>query len=189
MNKIINFKKDEGILSKLKTIDYKKNYSLILLLVFGIILLLFSDLFTVEETKSFEEEIDSVEKIALEHEKKLTELIARVDGAGKAEIMITMESSGETIYAKTQAGDEQVSSDGDNTDTKTGYSTEYIIVEDENGNKTALVENEYEPVILGVAVLCEGGDSVEIVSEITELVKVVMGVTSNRVYVGKLTGD
>ncbi len=188
MNKnIINISEDEKILNKVKKFDIKKNIHLIALLLAGLIILLFTgNDFTFDNDEITDTEINSNAQVILEYENRLTDLISQIEGAGKVEVMITLESSGETVYAKTQTGDEQINNESGDTSIKTGYSTEYIIVEDNNGNKTALVENEYEPNVLGVAVLCEGGNNTTIISDITELVKVVMGVPSNRIFVGKI---
>ncbi len=188
MNKtIIDFNKGENFFEKVKGINIKKNIHLLILLIVGLVLLVFgSNSFNTKETQEVMSSEQSTNTTVTEYEEKLAKLISQVDGAGRVEVMVTLESKGETVYAKTETGDEQIENDSGETSSRSGYSTEYIIVEDENGNKTALVENEYEPAILGVAVLCEGGGDTSIISDITELVKVVMGISSNHIFVGKL---
>ncbi len=178
---------DEGLAKYIKSLQktgIKNYYWLGALLLFGVILLLFGD----TETKEIQppEEKIVIEELEAEYEQRLVRLIEQVDGAGATQVMVTIESGGEKVYAKAQNSDEQINSGPDDIDTKVGYSTDYIIVEDENGNDTALVEKEYEPSVKGVAVLCEGGDESAVVADITELVEVVMGISSNSVFVGKL---
>ncbi len=172
-------------LSKLLSkIDLKKYYWLISLLIFGVILLMF-DGFPTTTSTSEQVEYDPVE-LERDYEERLIALIEQIEGAGVTKVMVTIEGTGQKVYAKIENSDEEISSTEQDTDTKTGYSTDYIIVEDENGNDTALIEKEYEPAVLGVAVLCEGGDDIGIITSVTELCEVVTGVSGNNVFVGKL---
>ncbi len=182
-------KKKGTAITKLKAFNLKKNYPMLILLVVGILLLLFSSIPTGDSVIKSNPTEESMEQTVDDYEKRLTELIAQVSGAGNVKVMVTMDTKGETIYAQAETTDEQTTTDSEDSSIKTGYSNEYIIVEDDNGNKTALIEKEYEPEIKGVAVLCDGGDITSVVAEVTELVQVVMGVPSNRVFVGRLTDN
>lgn len=118
---------------------------------------------------------------------KLEETIAQVDGAGETRVMVTLESGEQTVYAcaektgtdYTQAGEEKISE-------KSSYQNDFIMIEDENGNKRALQQTTLEPEIKGVAVVCRGGDDIMVVKRITELVSVLLGVPTNRICVTKM---
>ena len=49
-----------------------------------------------------------IEAYEAQMERRLTELIERMDGAGQAQVMVTFEATGETVYAL----DERISQDG-----------------------------------------------------------------------------
>ena len=117
-----------------------------------------------------------------ELETRLTEMLESVQGAGKVQVMITLESAGETVYAR----DEQ-SQDGSDgvTDRKESYKSEHIIVDAADG-KQPLVETHIEPEVKGVAVVCEGGDDITVIKRITDLVSVVLGLSTNRICVTKM---
>ncbi len=186
-------KKDgtKDIIAMLKQMDSKKYYSILALAVTGAALLIFGNFFASDSDTSapIENNVYNLEEISREYEEELTHLIEQVSGAGKTSVMVTMESGSETIYAKAETSDERFSSDESSGDDIFSYSSEYVIIEGENGSKTALVEKENEPAVQGVAVLCEGGGDLHIISQVTELVCVVMGVSSNRVYVGEITSS
>lgn len=120
-------------------------------------------------------------------QKQLEETIAQVEGAGEARVMVTLESGEQTVYAcaektgtdYTQTGEERVSE-------KSTYQNDYIMVEDQNGNKRALQQTTLEPEIKGVAVVCRGGDDIMVVKRVTELVSVLLGVPTNRICVTKM---
>ena len=101
-----------------------------------------------------------------ELETRLTEMLESVQGAGKVQVMITLESAGET-------------------DRKESYKSEHIIVDAADG-KQPLVETHIEPEVKGVAVVCEGGDDITVIKRITDLVSVVLGLSTNRICVTKM---
>lgn len=106
---------------------------------------------------------------ASELEQRLQELIQKVDGAGQCRVMVTISAGEETVYA---------------TDTEQGENSsrsEHVVLGDE-----ALVESVQAPEILGVAVVCEGGDDIRVQSTVTELVRALTGVGANHITVTKM---
>ena len=114
-------------------------------------------------------------------------MLASVQGAGKVQVMITLESAGETVYARDEQSDTQTTQDGSDgvTDRKESYKSEHIIVDAADG-KQPLVETHIEPEVKGVAVVCEGGDDITVIKRITDLVSVVLGLSTNRICVTKM---
>ena len=119
-----------------------------------------------------------------ELETRLTEMLESVQGAGKVQVMITLE---ETVYARDEQSDTQTTQDGSDgvTDRKESYKSEHIIVDAADG-KQPLVETHIEPEVKGVAVVCEGGDDITVIKRITDLVSVVLGLSTNRICVTKM---
>lgn len=170
----------------LKGFDIKKNKWLLILLLSGIMIVLMGDLIFKETTKPEGTDSPDIQEVATAYENKLCDIVSRTRGAGKAKVMITLESGNEQIFAKSEKSDIQNSAKGTDISEKTSYSSEYVIIDKGSGQKTALVEKEILPAIMGIAVLCEGGDNPGVILSVTELVCVVMGVSSNRVFVGVL---
>ena len=96
-----------------------------------------------------------------------------MDGAGAVEVMVTLENGEESIYAT----DEQTSADG-------STSVSHVIVSDEG-----LIETTQTPQVLGVAVVCEGGDIAAVQNRISTLVEVLTGVGANHVTVAKMAAS
>lgn len=106
-------------------------------------------------------------------ESRLQALIAQVDGAGAVEVMVTLENGEESIYAT----DEQTSADG-------SASISHVLLGDEG-----LIETTQTPQVLGVAVVCEGGDVAAVQNRISTLVEVLTGVGANHVTVAKMAAS
>lgn len=111
-------------------------------------------------------------------EKRLCTLLESVQGAGKVQVMITLENTGETIYAQ----DQKTQTQAQNSTVNTTNDTTHVVLDGGNADK-ALVETQYLPEIKGVAVVCTGGNDIIVVKRITDLVSVVLGISSNRVCV------
>ncbi len=119
-------------------------------------------------------------------EKKTAEMLVSIDGAGKSKIMITAEASAANQYAVNETISDDVQNDQNENRQKTEVQTEIVMIEGDNGGNQALVAQVIEPQIRGVLVLCEGADNPEIKEKVTQAVKTVLGVSSNKICVIKL---
>ena len=109
---------------------------------------------------------------------------------GKTQVMVTLESGVEYVYEKeqnisstlnednTQSGGAKIQQSEDNKES-------FIIVEDENGRKTALVRKQLEPKVKGIVVVCEGGGRASVAKNIYDLVTTALGIGYDQVCVVK----
>lgn len=112
-----------------------------------------------------------------ELEKKLSDMISLISGAGNSKVIITLECDYETVYAK----DGSLSKDDNSTD----EDSEYIIIDSEK-NQNGLLLKTVTPKVRGVAVVCEGGDNQYVRNAVTEMLTAVLDVGVNRISVSKL---
>lgn len=105
-----------------------------------------------------------------ELESRLEELVSRVEGAGKTTVMLTFEGSQEKVYAM------------DTDSSQTGSRQEHVLLE----GKEALVDMVWYPEVQGVAILCQGADDLAVRAQVTEIATVLLGISSNRVSIGKI---
>ena len=117
------------------------------------------------------------------------------DGVGNAEIMITLEDGGESFYAtedKTE-GDSESSYTSDGTlstiQNRRYAEQEYLLVENSDGRREALLLSRSEPQVKGVIVICDGADRATVREAVTEAVCTVLHINSTRVYVAKAKAE
>ena len=103
-------------------------------------------------------------------EEKIRQLILRVKGIEEAAVLLTLDGSSELVYAQNAS----VSEDGRTED--------YLVIQEDGGERTVLLSEIY-PRIRGVAIVCTGGDDVQIQKKITELLSASLGIPSNRITV------
>ena len=118
-------------------------------------------------------------------EKRLEDLLGSIEGAGETRVMLTLDCGSEPIYA-TQGKTSQNSTAGESNSSES-YTAEqaYVILGTGSGER-GLILKTLEPKVRGVAVLCQGADSIQVRQNIIEAVTAVLGVGSNKVSVGKL---
>ncbi len=155
----------------------KKNKALIVLAVICFLMLLISEIFSLnveEEKTEFDTAYTSYEYVK-KQEERLEKLIKKIDGAGETEVMITLESCYENVYLK----DSFYKSEVKEKDVSEESEEKYVLKDDENG----IVIKVYEPTVKGVAVVCEGGGNPETASAILETVMAVFNINSTNISV------
>jgi len=120
-------------------------------------------------------DITSLTETAIEE--KIKTMVESIDGAGKVSVSVSLESTGTVHYA--QDVNEKRENDSISKD------SEYIYTEGTKGSPDGLVIRVDGPKIRGVAVVCDGGESSVIKSEIKSMIASLYAIGSDRIYVGK----
>ena len=126
-------------------------------------------------------------------EKRLSAILSQVAGAGRVEVMVTLESRGERIVEKDtpesrKSVEETDSSGGSRTTDEQDWGEETVYYEDGSGGKSPYVVKELEPNIEGVLVLAEGGGSAVVRQELLEAVQALFPIEAHKVKIMKLEG-
>lgn len=117
------------------------------------------------------------ESYADDTEKRLREILEKIEGVGKAEVMVTIVGTEEYIYAQ----EEKVKNGKDDFSSE----SEYVLI-GSGGEKQALLRKVMNPQINGIVVICEGGDSNIVKERIYNSVSAVFDISASQIYVTKL---
>ncbi len=118
--------------------------------------------------------------------RELSGILSKISGAGKTEVMVTLQNDGETLFAKEERVElDSTQSAGTNLSERESRDETYVMVDGADG-RSALVRTRMEPVIKGVVVVCEGGDDPVTVSRIMDAVTTALAVSSAKVCITKL---
>ena len=122
-------------------------------------------------------------------EKQVAGMVTGITGSERVSVMITLRTGTEYVYANDKKSDTDVT-DAESGSLRQKGSTEenYIMVEDANGNKVALLVTSYAPTVQGVVVVCEGGGEDSLRTRIEEAVKTALGISSRKVCVTGMSG-
>jgi stage III sporulation protein AG len=162
--------------------DRKRNIILCIIGAIALLIIVVSELFTGEDIPSPQENRSEYAEDYIERtEKELCSILEDIDGAGRVEVMITLESCYENVYAKGHSTQKDVDDSGEQSQ----LTEEYVIVKNGSGTEECLVVKVYEPVVKGVAVVAEGADNAQVKKAITETVCALFDISSNKVSVIK----
>lgn len=108
-------------------------------------------------------------------ENQLKRILEKIDGVGKADVMVTVVGTEEYIY------EEEKIKTGENDSSE---EKQYVII-GSNGDKQALLKKIVSPEISGVVIICEGGDSNIIKERVYNTISAVLNISSQKIYVTK----
>lgn len=189
-------------MSKLKR---PKKEQLVVLLLFGVLLVVIAIPTTPEKTADGESTAISQAQTAVNDadtanssyeeqlEQRLSAILSQVAGAGRVEVMVTLESRGERIVEKdtpetSRTVEETDANGGSRSTAEQDWGEETVYYEDGSGGKSPYVVKELEPNVEGVLVLAEGGDSAVVKQELLEAVQALFPIEAHKVKIMKLEG-
>lgn len=110
-----------------------------------------------------------------EWEEKLSNILSRVQGAGEAEVVLTLESSQRQVLAQDSQWD------------GTGDSQQSTVTISLGGGEEAVVPLETRaPEFRGALVVCPGGDDPAVRLALTQAVSALTGLGSNRISICRM---
>ncbi len=98
-------------------------------------------------------------------EKRLEEIIENIAGVQDAEVLITIESSNENVYASN------------------GVNKDFVIIENTDGSESGIKLMEINAKVRGIAVVCDYGRNDILKKEIIEMLSSLFDIGSNKVSV------
>ena len=102
------------------------------------------------------------EKYVSSLEEKIERFLLKIQGISKAEVIITLDTSSEQIYA--QSNDS------------------YVIIDKESGESPISITEIY-PTVRGIAIACTNGNSDEMKVKITKIISAYLDIPTNRIEI------
>ena len=165
----------KNILARILDLIKKYRYA-VLVLAIGLVLMSIPSFDTQTDTTVSDDLEQTVDEPSLED--KLSLILSQVDGAGKVQVILTVEAGEEVVY---QTDDNQTitaDSDAKNTDT--------VTVTDANRNQNGLIRQVNPAVYQGAIIVCEGAENPTVHLAIVDAVSKITGLGANRISVLKM---
>ena len=149
----------------------KYRYVLLVLLV-GVLLMTFPAGEPQEESAALQQEI--APEPELQH--ALAEILSKISGAGKVEVLLTEAAGEKTVY---QTDENRGESNG-------SLRRETVVITNSQREEGGLIQQIDPPIYQGAVVVCQGGDSPQVRLAIVEAVANATGLTADRITVLKM---
>lgn len=147
-----------------------------IIVLFGVLILSLCFISSMNERSGEEAPPEDFYRYTRLLQENLEEMLSSVNGVGKCRVLITFSDSGETVYACDE--------DSLSTEEKTDLSRKYVLI---SSRSEGLVLKVYSPSVLGVAVICRGGDSTRVKNDVTEVLSRTLGIPADRISVKKMS--
>lgn len=125
---------------------------------------------------------ENTAELEKELEERLRLIISEIDGVSSPHVMLTLEQTSRTVYARdertsaTASGNES----GSSSDSESESS---VVIVGSGSAKAALTESMILPKVRGVAVICGGAENVLVKEKVVNTVASVLDISTSRVYV------
>lgn len=150
----------------------RKNKFVFLVLGVGILLMLLPIGGSKTESSAALEHTMQNTEPSLEY--RLSEILSKISGAGRVEVLLTYRSGEETVYQE------------DSKESSEDHSLDTVIVTDSERSQTGLIKQKNPPVCLGALVLCQGADDPLVKLSVVDAVSKITGLGANQISVVKM---
>lgn len=152
-----------------------KKYRLVLLIVLAGLLLMLLPSGSDKQTEEVQQERET---FSLEEtERRMEEILSRIEGTGRLQLMLTLKS-GSRLYL---AEDTDESTNGDEVQSQ----RETVTLHRGSGYEDVVITRQVYPVYQGALVVCQGADKAAVRLAVTEAVASLTGLSSDKITVVK----
>ena len=163
---------------------------LILAVFFGIILIAVGNLMfdsspkkeKAEETTAFNE-IGNKDNYISELESKTENIFSHINGAGKVDVMLTLNSGRESVYAEEN---KKSVTKNDESGMSENEENKIVMRNNNDGSTEPVLIKELTAEISGVVIVSEGGDDILVKNSLIRAAQALFGVSANKVEVFKM---
>lgn len=162
---------------KSKIIIFVKKYKYAaLILAIGIALMLLPN--NSNKSKNTQSNTISAEMNTDHTRSELADILSKVEGAGRVEVMLTVSRGSETVF--------QTNTDQGNSEQSADVKSDTVVLTDSNRNEYGLIKRVDPVQYMGAIVLCQGADSSSVRLAIIEAVSKTTGLGADRICVLKM---
>lgn len=157
----------------------KMRNNILLALLLGILLLAAGRSFSGSEGKTASLPQPAAKETAdRETERRMAEILSKVEGAGQVDVMLTYRQTEEKNIAHNETREES----GETL--RTEYTA--ILLEDGDGATEPLILTEISPVVEGVVITAQGADSPAVAASLNQAAQALLDVPAHKVAVLKM---
>ena len=152
--------------------ELRKKEKLVVILLFGLLLMIAALPVKEKKEQAGQEEVQERETMISDAdwqekmEKRLTQVLEKVEGVGDTEVFLTCSGTEKKVVEKDE--------------------TESVYEKDARGNQSPYVVQEQYPQVTGVLVAAKGGDNPVVVQNIREAVEALFQVEPHKIKVMKM---
>lgn len=169
----------------------KTGNNILLALLIGVLLLVLGKTFfpaeeKVAEVTKKEQAVEVHSSNDREMERRMSEILSKIQGAGQVEVMLTFRASTESIVAREEKTEETHSQENGKTSENLRKESTVVMTEDGKGNTAPLVLTENSPQVEGVVIVAQGGDNAVVCKALNSAAQALLDVPAHKIAILKM---
>ncbi len=133
-----------------------------------------------------EEPVETTIGSDAETERRMAEVLSKIEGAGQVDVMLTYRRTEEKTVARDEVREESYSQDGGKTSESLRVENTAILMEDRNGNTLPLLLSAASPEVEGVVIVAEGGGDPVVCAALNQAAQALLDVPAHKIAVLKM---
>ena len=166
--------------------QWEKYKYFIAVIAVGVLLLVSADLPGKTGEEADAPETASQEFDLAAFQQAVADSLSRIDGAGNVEVLLSLESGAESIYASDVNKTSQTAGGSTESTSESYQSTMSILSDGSYGESPVLIKSNY-PTFRGAVVLCDGADNDVVRLQISQAVSALCGISTDHISISKMS--
>ena len=138
-----------------------------------------------EETEETSLVLEEVSKLTTEEQ--LKNILQKISGVGRVEVLITYEDHGRIVVEKDESVSEELVQEADSGGGTRTTTTSWTDMETVYDNKEVpYVVQELSPIVQGILVVAEGGGNSTVKKQIQETIEALFGLDAHKISIMKM---
>lgn len=185
--KMFDFKKTKGAL-----LGSKGSSILLIAGMAGVLLIFLSQFWPGSSSKpasSAASAKTSTSDYAKQLESSLGGIISNIQGVGRVQVMVTLESGVQYVYEqnqKTTSNRTTTSGDAGQTQENTDNEQDTVLADNGSGAQQPLIKTEMQPPVRGVVVVCDGGNDPTVQDEVLQTVMTALNLPATSISISPM---
>ncbi len=166
--------------------QWEKYKYFIAVIAVGVLLLVSAGIPNGKSGAADADEADSQEFDLASFQRSVSESLSKIDGAGNVEVLLSLESGEESVYASDISQTSQTSGGNTDSSSESYQSTMSILSDGSYGESPVLIKSNY-PTFRGAVILCDGADNDVVRLQITQAVSALCGISTDHISISKMS--
>lgn len=166
--------------------QWEKYKYFIAVIAVGVLLLVSSGMPQDKDAAADAQEAVSQEFDLAAFQQSVADSLSKIDGAGHVEVLLSLESGEESVYASDVSQTSQSSGGSTDSSSESYQSTMSILSDGSYGESPVLIKSKY-PTFRGAVILCDGADNDVVRLQITQAVAALCGISTDHISISKMS--
>lgn len=119
-------------------------------------------------------------------EKRMAEILSKIEGAGEVDVMITYSQSVQEVPAQNLKTEESQNDDNGKTSLSKKEEISLVMTEDSKGNTAPVMLTQDAAKVEGVVIVAQGGDSALVCNTLNNAAQALLNVPAHKVAITKM---